>query len=111
MTHSLDVMEIFGASAVGEGLMTAAMAILSTEGADRRGRGVLAPVVFADVLLTLGCLFGSGDRDGGADAEDAAVIDPAVGVEAPAADFWEDLGEAREVICLCLLPSAWAAAS
>lgn len=84
MTHSLDVMEILGASAVGEGLMTAAMAILSTSGADRRGRGTEPPVVFAEVLA-FGCFVGSGAREGGPGAPDAGARDPAMPAEEPAA--------------------------
>lgn len=94
MTHSLDVMEIFGPSAEGCGLMAAAdMAILSVipEGIESRGRGLWAGAAFADVLA-LGCLVGSGARPGGAGAFDSA--DAAVG--APEASFWPALDGVRD---------------
>jgi hypothetical protein len=101
MTHSFEVMEILGASAVGLGLMTAAMAILSTSGADRRGRGAApAVVVLADVFAFVGCLVGSGARDGGAEA---TAIGSVAGAEEPvpgARLSWALDDGVRVAICL-----------
>lgn len=115
MTHSLDVMDILGISCIGLGLMTAAMAILSTGGADRRGRAtggaaegftgagfadddVLADGGLAgvDAVGLGGCLVGNGARGGAAAAGEKPLPEGADGVD----DCWPRLGDAAAEMVL-----------